>query len=311
MYGMGPLRSDPDGTGRDETHRRPRAHEDPHGSSDKATEMTVIESVRSEADYWVCPDCRSLNTDLTDRCYSCRARYRPYDPDRSPLRASVASPSAAAVAARYGPIEQLAPPTIAALEANGIPASIANLPRIPIFARPEPAQVGLRNSVPLTGVPFGRPEVGGRLISALEGLVAGATAAVAIGLAWYLSVALTGFADSPVPLVAGWIIALAVIHGAGRRTIWLLPVSLVATAALLVVGEYAILLRSLNETLVAAGADALPLIQPADRIAAILADGLRGDPLPLLFAAVALAEAAAVPWRHVIPPPPRPWQPVF
>ena len=112
-------------------------------------------------------------------------------------------------------------------------------------------------------------------------------------------------------LLAGWIIALAVIHGAGRRTIWLLPVSLAATAAVLAVGEYALLLRALNEAAVAAGRQPLPPLQPAGRIASILIDGALQDPLIVVFGAVALGAAAVVPWRHVIPPPPRPWQPVF
>ena len=144
------------------------------------------------------------------------------------------------------------------------------------------------------------------------GIIGGAIGAVLATALWYGVVTVTHWQIGWVAVAVGFVVAQGVVLGAGRHpSIMLVPVSLVFTLAPLVVSEYFIARFLINEGLVEFQAlmgttefDGLEMdyaaflawfrtATPID----IVRSSIEGDPLTLVFWAIAGWEAFIIPMR--------------
>jgi hypothetical protein len=135
------------------------------------------------------------------------------------------------------------------------------------------------------------------------GVIGGATGAILATVLWYAVVTATHIQSGIVAVAVGWIIGQAVVLGAGRATISLVPVSVALTLVALVVSQYLITVQFINNILVdsQAGYQIPFLASPIDALS-IVGDWIQYDPLTLLFWAIALFEAVVIPWRRATRP---------
>ena len=123
------------------------------------------------------------------------------------------------------------------------------------------------------------------------GLLLGLCAALASAMSWYL-VSINIQAQFGILAVGvGWLVAQAVMFGAGRKRGQALQIiSLVIALLAMVLSRYLVLreyaMRELGD---------LPLFLPLDTMAYLLFDSLKTNPLTLLFWAIAMWEAFILP----------------
>jgi hypothetical protein len=240
-------------------------------------------------DFWVCPACRSLNRERATECYSCHAPYAPFD----------ASAAAGGSPGGPGPASTLSP---RAMSATSTPAPTPAPTGAVLTASPNAGSPDAEASPPLAPTP---PEPGLGLPGAIVG---GAIGAIVSAAVWYLVVTATHVQAGIVAIAVGWIVGQAVVLTSGRRSLDLVAVSVAWTVAALVLAQYLIAIRLLNDLLAEAGADfQLPLfVSPGATIDVVVA-WLQDDPLTLLFWAIALFEAVAIPWRRAMRSPGSRW----
>jgi hypothetical protein len=139
--------------------------------------------------------------------------------------------------------------------------------------------------------------------------VGGATGAIVSAGLWYAVVTATHFQVGIVAVAVGFIVARAVLLGAGRPSLALVPVSVVSTLLALAVAQYLITIAVINE-IVSANADGAPLLSvvqaPGDALF-YLVSWFQFDPLTLVFWAIALLQAVVIPWRQATRPTPMRW----
>lgn len=236
-------------------------------------------------DYWVCPSCRSLNRGRAKECYSCHAPYAPFDAGGG---AGVAAP-VAAPASDGGQVLGISPAPGGMFLAGAESAAAQS---------PSP-QVGFPSAA--------EPDAG---LGVLGGIVGGAIGAIVSAAVWYLVVTASHIQAGIVAIAVGWIVGQAVVLAAGRRSIALVGVSVAWTLVALVVAQYLIAVRLVNDLLVDAGAGVtLPMfLSPGDSVDLLVA-WLQSDPLTLVFWAIALIEAVAIPWRGAMRAARSPWAP--
>lgn len=153
-----------------------------------------------------------------------------------------------------------------------------------------------RNDPAAPAAPSFEPVIGGES-SLLGGIVGALVGAVAATVLWYGVVALSGWQVGLVAIVVGFIVGTATVFGAGGRgSIPLVAVSAVATLVALVVSEYLIVYHFMTQAI---GADGIELIQPVDFVVTVAAESVQADPLTLLFWAIALFQAVAIPFNAI------------
>jgi hypothetical protein len=128
------------------------------------------------------------------------------------------------------------------------------------------------------------------------GLLAGLVAAALGSLIWYGVVAISEYQLGIIAVAVGWFVAQAVMFGAGRkRGRPLQLMSAIITLLAMALSEYLIVRHFIVEALRAEGqTDFLLFLAPADMLA-IIVEGIRADPLTLLFWAIALWVAFSQP----------------
>jgi hypothetical protein len=234
-------------------------------------------------DFWVCAHCRSLNRGRSKACYGCRAPYAPYDPATGPSAAPISAPTpATSVGSGAAPG--------GAFLAGASTASTADA----MFGPPP------------TPIPTAPPESDG--LGVLGGFVGGATGAVIATAVWYGVVTATHIQAGIVAIAVGWIVGQAVVLGAGRASVTLVPVSVVLTLLALVVSQYLITIQFVNEVLDADGAGIhLPIVTSPAEALGWVGDWLQYDPKTILFWGIALFESVVIPWRRSMRTPTTRW----
>lgn len=123
------------------------------------------------------------------------------------------------------------------------------------------------------------------------GLLLGLCAALASAMAWYLVSVKIQAQFGILAVGVGWLVAQAVMFGAGRKRGRALQIiSLVIALLTMVLSRYLVLreyaMRELGD---------LPLFLPLDTAANLLFDSLKTNPVILLFWAIAMWEAFVLP----------------
>lgn len=245
---------------------------------------------------WVCGNCKSINRAAAGTCYSCGGDRAVVTVDGPPnLAAEAASsfvdPAQAAGSAGFAALN-LQGATAGAATADA--AATAGIPATasagPIAA---PATGGLLGA--LTG---GGPSAGPASSTHLAtGLVAGLVAAVVASAIWYAVVVVTGYQVGLVAIAVGFLVGQAVVLGAGRHgSIVLVAGSVVLTLLALAASEYLIVVHFIGLEFAADGL-AIEVLQPIDFMIEVVAESVQADPLTLLFWAIALFQAFAIPAR--------------
>ena len=130
-------------------------------------------------------------------------------------------------------------------------------------------------------------------------ILLGIVAAVAGGLIWYAIVALTNYQLGIVAVGIGYLVGLAVMFGAGKkRGPALQAIAVVITLIAMVVGEYFVIRHFWVEALAEEGTTGIPLLLPINGMFTLVTEGIKLEPITLLFWAIALWAAFSVPGRR-------------
>lgn len=125
---------------------------------------------------------------------------------------------------------------------------------------------------------------------------AGLLFAMLASAVWYFVVVLTNYQLGIIAVAVGWLVGQAVMFGAGNKrgtNIQLLSVAITVLA--MTVSEYLIVRQAAVQLLEQEGYTNIPLLFPAQTVAQVVIDGLRADPLTLIFWAIAAWTAFRVP----------------
>jgi hypothetical protein len=259
----------------------------------------------SFADYWICPACKSLNRDRSRTCYSCHTD-RPDDAVPGVIPGAPASPTTAdrptwGIAAP-APTIALNTLTSTALSGAGVlgASSLASTPRDPALPVAGLAPGGVFSGGAVqTGSPRPAPAAPATPVNLVGGVIGGVAGAMIATLLWFGFVVLTRFEVGLVAIAVGAIVGYGVVLGAGGRASFaLIPISLALTLVALLASEYLIVLRIGNEVAAQFG-QTLDSAISTDPVTLIRL-GIEGDPLSLVFWAIALFEAFVIPWRRIM-----------
>jgi hypothetical protein len=218
---------------------------------------------------WVCGNCKSINRASANSCYSCGG-----------AREIVAAPEIRPTSALGGPPSPLA--TADAMSAAGGAGAASSL---------DASAFAPSTELPGADTTPSRPASTSDI---LGGLLAGLVAAVLATAIWYGVVAVSHLQVGIVAIAVGFIVGQGVVLGARRHgSIVLVAISVVLTLLALVVSEYLIVAHFIGQEL---GVQ-LDLIQPPDLIVSVVSESVQGDPLTLVFWAIALFQAFVIPSR--------------
>jgi hypothetical protein len=127
-------------------------------------------------------------------------------------------------------------------------------------------------------------------------LVLGMGAAGVSTVLWYAMVVITNYQLGVVAIAVGWLVAQAVMRGAGgKRGPRLQALSVAGTVVAMALSEYLIVHHFTARALVQQGYADLPLVLPWQTMVLLVIEGLKSDPLTLLFWGIAVWEAFALP----------------
>jgi hypothetical protein len=130
-------------------------------------------------------------------------------------------------------------------------------------------------------------------------LLAGLAAAVVGILIWYGLVVITNYHLGFVAIVIGWLVAIAVVLGAGRkRGPGLQALSIAITLVALVISQWLIVRYFSVQALAELGFKEIPLLLPLGTMLDLVITSLGEDPLALVFWALALWAAFSTPARR-------------
>ena len=237
---------------------------------------------------WVCGNCKSINRGSANACYSCGG-------DRAVVAADTDAVAAEIVIAAEHP-----PAGAASSFAEGS-AGFAALNLQGALAGGPTAHPGATGLIgeshvdhsPAPTAPAG-PATRADLIG---GLAAGLVAAIVASAIWYAVVVVTGFQVGLVAIAVGFLVGQAVVLGARRRgSVVLVGASVVFTLLALAISEYLIVVHFVGLEFAADGLT-IEVLQPIDFIIEVVAESVQADPLTLLFWAIALFQAVAIPAR--------------
>lgn len=236
---------------------------------------------------WVCGNCKSINRGSADACYSCGG-------DRAMVAVGtdavggtdtpeVASTSVAEPALAGGS---------AGFAALNLQGALAGGPTA------QPDAIGLIGDSPVDHGPAPTAPAGpATQADLIGGLAAGLVAAIVASTIWYAVVVVTGFQVGLVAVAVGFLVGQAVVLGARRRgSIVLVGASVVFTLLALAISEYLIVVHFVGLEFAADGLT-IEVLQPIDFMIEVVAESVQADPLTLLFWAIALFQAIAIPAR--------------
>lgn len=127
-------------------------------------------------------------------------------------------------------------------------------------------------------------------------LILGLGAAVGASLLWYAFVVMTKYQVGFIAIAVGWLVAQAVILGAGhKRGPRLQILSVALTLVAMALSEYLIVRHFAVEALAQQGYTNIPLLLPINVMVSLVVEGIKNDPLSLLFWGIAVWEAYALP----------------
>jgi len=132
----------------------------------------------------------------------------------------------------------------------------------------------------------------------------GALAGVVSAAVWYGVVATTNYQLGIVAIAVGWLVSRAVMIGAGgKRGHSLQAIAMVCIVLTMALSEYLIVRHFVMLELAREG-KTLPLLLPIGLMATAVIEGVKADPLTLLFWAIALYEGYRLPAPRVLKSPP-------
>jgi tetratricopeptide (TPR) repeat protein len=124
-------------------------------------------------------------------------------------------------------------------------------------------------------------------------------AATISALVWYLFVILTHYQLGFVAVGVGFLIGLAVILGSGgKRGTILQLISAAITLLTMGISEYLIVRHFSVQALAEEGYTGIPLVLPVNLAMNVIAEGIKSNPLTLLFWGIAAWEAFAIPGKR-------------
>ncbi|MFQ5881278.1 MAG: hypothetical protein ACE5I9_02215 [Candidatus Methylomirabilales bacterium] len=127
-------------------------------------------------------------------------------------------------------------------------------------------------------------------------LVFGLGAAFVSSLLWYGIVVVTNYQLGIVAIAVGWLVAQGVMRGAGgKRGPRLQALSVTSTVIAMALSEYLIVYHFTAQALAQQGYTSIPLLLPFDVMITLIVEGLKSDPLMLLFWGIAVWEAFTLP----------------
>ena len=122
-------------------------------------------------------------------------------------------------------------------------------------------------------------------------ILLGLGAAVISSILWYAAVILTNYQLGVVAIAVGWIVAQAIMQGAGgKRGPRLQMLSVATTVLALVMSEYLVVPHFMVQE-----GYALPLFLPPEAMFALVVGGVKAEPATLVFWGIALWEAYTLP----------------
>jgi hypothetical protein len=134
-----------------------------------------------------------------------------------------------------------------------------------------------------------------RDINVLGAVFFGIVAAVISALLWYAVVVITDYQLGIVAIVVGWIVAQAVICGAGKKRGPVVQlISVVAIIFSMALGQYLII----RHLIIQQGFDNLPLFINLKLVFNLLVEVIKEDPLVLLFWLIAAIEGIVLPAKR-------------
>jgi hypothetical protein len=134
-----------------------------------------------------------------------------------------------------------------------------------------------------------------RDINVLGAVFFGVAAAVISALLWYAVVVITNSQLGIVAIAVGWIVAQAVIYGAGKKKGPVVQlISVVAIIFAMALGQYLII----RHFLIQAGFDNLPLFMNLKLVFTFLVEVIKEDPLVLVFWLIAAIEGIVLPAKR-------------
>jgi hypothetical protein len=221
---------------------------------------------------WVCGNCKSINRASANSCYSCGG-----------AREIVAAFEPRPIGGVSGP-----PSTLAAADGG-----------VGVAALGSPLDPGTMVGGPAVSVADASPKQPASTSDIISGLLAGIVAAVLATGIWYGVVAVSQYQVGLVAIAVGFVVGYGVVLGANRRgSIVLVAISVVLTLLALVISEYLIVAHFVGQELAAEGLT-LEVVQPPDFIIGVVMDSVQADPLTLVFWAIALFQAFAIPSRSL------------
>jgi hypothetical protein len=132
----------------------------------------------------------------------------------------------------------------------------------------------------------------------LKGVIAGLCAAVLATLLWFAIVVLTEYQLGIIAIAIGWLVAQAVVYGAGRkRGPSLQAVSVVITVFAMMFSEYFIVRHFVTLELAAEGVTGIPLFLPIGVMSELITLSIKESPATLFFWGLAVFEAYRIPGR--------------
>ena len=135
----------------------------------------------------------------------------------------------------------------------------------------------------------------------LGAVLLGLLAAVVSALIWYGIVVVTDYQLGIIAVAIGWLVAQGVIFGAGRkRGSYLQAISVIITIGAMAASEYLIVRHILMKLAVEEGylVNDVPLLLPLEDIWFLILEGIKADPITLVFWAIALWQAFSLPAKR-------------
>jgi len=129
----------------------------------------------------------------------------------------------------------------------------------------------------------------------------GLLAAVLSALIWYGIVVVTDYQLGIIAVAVGWLVAQGVIFGAGRkRGSSLQAISVIITIGAMAASEYLIVRHILMKLAAEEGylVNDVPLLLPLEDIWFLILEGIKADPITLVFWAIALWQAFSLPAKR-------------
>lgn len=133
----------------------------------------------------------------------------------------------------------------------------------------------------------------------LGALLIGLGAALISSVIWYAVVVITNYELGIIAVAVGWLVAQAVMLGAGhKRGPRLQGLSVAITVIAMAFSEYLIVRHFAVQALAEEGYTNIPILLSLDIMLALIVEGIKADPLTLLFWGIAIWEAFALPAKR-------------